>query len=103
MILFTENIELLLDSTEGPVGRFIEEKANEVRDLVRADVATIMHRLPPDLLGRVQEQVEVDMDGSDAQIGFVNTGQEIAEYLAAKSAREQDKLTVGALAKVFAG
>lgn len=101
MILFEENIELLLESEDGPVGRYVEQKANEVRDLVRADVAMIMHRLPADKLSELLDQVQVDMEGSDAQIGFVNTAQSIVEYLATKSVNEQDKLTAGALRKVF--
>jgi hypothetical protein len=104
MPLFPENVELMLESPAGPVGQFIRLKAEEVLLLTRLDVREIMYRLPDDKLEELVSEVQIEMEGTTAKIGIVNTGREIAEYLADKAVREQDrKLTKASLAKVFVG
>lgn len=101
MPLFEENIELFLNSEDGPVGQLINRKAEEVQALVQADVRKIMHRLPAHRLEEVVGEVQVQRNGANAVIGFVNTGQEVGQYLSHKAELEPDKLTLGALKTVF--
>ena len=75
----------LLESHEGPVGRLVEQKAQEVTAAAQRNAATIMHRYP-----EVVSAIDYEQHGTEAVVGIRDEGS-ISEYLAAKAAREGDQ------------
>jgi hypothetical protein len=76
-------LRTLLDSREGPVGRLVEQKAQEITAAAQRNAAVIMHRHPG-----VVSAIDYEMtSGPAARIGVRDEG-EISRYLAAKALRE---------------
>jgi hypothetical protein len=92
-------LRALLDSREGPAGRLVEQKAQEVTAVARRNAAVIMHRNP----GVVSATDYAMTSGTEARVGIRNEGR-ISEYLAAKAVREgQQGWLRRAVAEVFRG
>lgn len=84
----------LLHSQEGPVGRHVERKAQEVTAAARRNAAVIMHRQPS-----VVSAIDFEQTGTEAVVGIRDEGP-ISQYLAGKELREENILRA-ALAEVF--
>ena len=76
----------LLHSREGPVGRLVEHKAQEVTAAARRNAAVIMHR-QPSVVSAINYQM---VSGTEAVVGIRDEGS-ISEYLAAKAVREGEQ------------
>ncbi len=79
-------LEALLFSREGPVGRLVEETAQEIAERARANARVIMHRQPS-----VVSAIDYEMvSGTEARVGIRDEGP-ISRYLAAKAVREAEQ------------
>jgi hypothetical protein len=89
----------LLHSREGPVGRLVEQRAQEITAAARHNAAVIMHRQP-----HVVSAIDYAMTtGTEAAVGIRDEGP-ISEYLATKAVREAEHGWLHrAVAAVFRG
>lgn len=100
-------LKVLLSTTDGPVGRFVERKAIEVRTAARRNVDDYFGS-SASLMGDVSRDVDYEMDGSSAAIGYKQaaggTGHKV-RYLAQqeRDGRLRNPILQAALAEVFPG
>ena len=76
-------LRALLHSREGPVGRIVERRAQEITAAAQRNAATIMHR-QPSVVSAISYQM---VSGTEAVVGVRDEGP-ITMYLAAKAVRE---------------
>ena len=84
VILNEGAIRLLLETEDGPVGRFVQRVAQAVVDEEKKNVRAYFGNAPS-LHGRVDEEVDYEMTGSTAVIGIRDGGRK-AQRLAKKEA-----------------
>jgi hypothetical protein len=77
----------LLHSEDGPVGRLVRRKAEEVVAAARLNARTIMHRMPEADWEAVAAAIDFEQHGTEATIGIRDEGS-VSRYLAAKEAKE---------------
>ena len=82
----------LLQSPDGPVGREVARRAEEIVTAARSNARIILHRLPDDTFADVAAAIDFEMsrtgDGEiAATIGIRDEGS-ISRYLSDKEARE---------------
>ena len=78
VILNEGALALLLETQEGPVGRFVESVARDITEQAQANVRDYFHGAPS---VTVDQDVDFKMDGSSAVIGIRPEGNK-AERLA---------------------
>ena len=77
-------IAALLETQEGPVGRFVERVAQAVVEVERQNVRNYFGNAPS-LHGSVDQEVDLQMEGSSAVVGIRDGGRK-AQRLAQKEA-----------------
>ena len=96
--LNTAGLSALLEAPDGPVGREVRQRAEQVSEAARKRVRFIMQRSP---LGPiVSSDVGFAPHGNGYEIGIRGSGR-IDFYLAEKEVREDGVWLIPALAEVF--
>ncbi len=73
VVLSEAAITKLFETPQGPVARFVERVADEVVAEARANIRDYFGTAPS-LHGTVDQEVGVDMEGSDATVGIRDGG-----------------------------
>ena len=80
--LYETALEALLDTQEGPVGRYVERLAQRIEAQAQQNVKTYFGSAPS-LEGRVDQDIDYIMEGSTATVGIRDGGSKsrrIARY-----------------------
>lgn len=85
-LVFNEQaLKHLLQDPDGPVGRDLRRRAENITELVRDNATRVLQRMPREI---VQYEIRNGDDGLEAVIGVSGSGR-WSSYLAAKEQREK--------------